>query len=167
MILPSAKGKNRYLYAGAGVALALVLLYGVIIPVGDASDDMERKTVETKKDLQKVTELADKYITLSATLPPAMRLEGANVSIQSSVDAISRRMGMEKNMERMVPSVDQKTKEESLSLLVNNLPYTKLVEFLRAVYESGSPISVKRAKITTSFDNKDNVSADIIFVKAN
>ncbi|MBI3793272.1 MAG: type II secretion system protein M [Nitrospinae bacterium] len=166
MILQTTNKRNKILFAVAGVLLIWFAVGMVITPIMDSFEEQNRRIKEAKADLQKITDLSNKYIAMMTALPPSMRAETAGVSIQETVGKISRGLSMEKNIERMVPGFNPKEKEETLAVTITGLPYPVLVDFLRGVYESGATISASRAKITTMFDNRNNVSAEIMFVMA-
>jgi hypothetical protein len=90
----------------------------------------------------------------------------AGGSILSVVESIMRRMGIEKNIDKLTPGINPKNRnEEELSFNITALPYPKFVEFLQAIYESGSTINVKKAKIAPAFDNRSVVNAEMTLVK--
>jgi hypothetical protein len=168
MILVSSNKKKRILFALAGILIIWVIIGGVITPIIDASGDLDRKIIGAKLDLQKITEMADKYISMTASLPPSMRTESTGGPIISTAENISRRLGIEKSIERMTPSQDPKNKnEEQLSVTITSIPYPKFIDLLQGLQESGTMVVVKRAKITTTFDNKNNVGAELTLMKAN
>lgn len=168
MILASSNRRKRILFAAAGILVIWTLIGSVIIPIKEASDDTDKRIRDAKSDLKKISEMADKYITMSASLPAALKVDTAGVPILSTGESIARRLGMEKNIERMFPSPDPKNKNgELLTVSITSIPYSRLIDFLQAVQESGTMVVVKQAKITTVFDNKNNVTAELIFMKAN
>ena len=168
MIFADRNKRKRLLFAVAGVLLAWAVMSAVISPMIDAYQEMDGRIRDARRDLQKITELADKYITMSASLPPALRTETTSAPILSTVENISRRLGIEKSIERMTPSQNPKNKnEEQLGVTIASLPYGKFIDFLQGLHESGSPVAVKRAKITAAFDNRNNVNAELTLIKAN
>jgi len=168
MIFAQSNNRRRLLFAVAGVLLAWVVVSMVISPLIDAYQEMDDKIKSSKSDLVKITDLADKYITKSSQLPPALRTESTSAPILSTVEGISRRLGIEKNIERMTPGQNPKNKnEEQLGVVITSLPYAKFIDFLQGLHEYGSPVAVRRAKITTTFDNRNNVNAELTLIKAN
>ncbi len=167
MMLPSGNKRKNALFAISALLLAWIIIGGMLMPMQEESEWTDRKIRTARNDLRKMKEMADRYITLSASLPQGMRTEPSGVSTLSDVENISRRLGIENRIKRMSPEIDPVTKRENgVSLTITDIPYAPFIDFLQALYESGSVINVRRAKISASFENRSNINVEMTVSKS-
>lgn len=168
MIIP-ARTKRTILLIGIAVLLGLwILIGGVIIPLRETSALLDRKIRVARQDLAKTVELADRYITLSASLPPTLKLDGsAGGPVSGEIENIATRLGSNKFINKLTPSTNPKTgRQDEVTATFEKIPYPLLIDFLQGVFDSSSGIGVLRGRITVSYDNRNNVNAEITFSRA-
>jgi type II secretory pathway component PulM len=167
MILPSGNRRRNIVFAIAALLLAWIIVGGALMPLREEADRMDRKIREARNDLRKMREMADRYITLDASLPREMKTDSSRVSLLTDVENISRRLAIENKIKRMTPEINPATKkQDDLSVVIAEIPYPAFVGFLQALYESSAAINVRQAKITASFDNRGNLNVEMTLSKA-
>ncbi|MBI5179349.1 MAG: type II secretion system protein M [Nitrospinae bacterium] len=165
MILPSQNRRKLALFAVAGLLLAWAAVGGLFLPLQEESAKLDRKIREARRDLQQMREMADRHISLTASLPQGMRTDSAGAPLLAEAETISRRLGIEKNIKQMSPAPSTRGRGEELTVTISNIPYPVLVDFLQSLYESPSAISVRRAAISASFANRAQVNAELALEK--
>lgn len=165
MILPSQNRRKLALFAIAGLLLAWAVIGGFIMPLQDESAKLDRKIRESRRDLQQMKEMADRYISLTASLPQGMRGASTGAPLLDEAENLVRRLGIEKNIKQMSPGPSGRGRGEELAISITNISYPVLVDFLQGFYESPSAISVRRAAISASFANRAQVNAELTLEK--
>lgn len=165
MILPSGQKRTTLLIAIAAVLGAWVFIGGVVMPAVERSGALDRKIRAARLEQEKVAEMAERYTRLSASLPPALKgNEPPKTSISDDVGSIARRLGADRYIKRLTPSVNPRTgRQDEVAANIEGIPYTLLIDLLQGVYDSSSAISVRRARVGVTFDNRNNVNAEITF----
>lgn len=167
MIIP-ARTKRTAVLIGIAALLGLwILVGGVIMPLRETSALLDRKIRAARQDLAKTSELADRYITLAAQIPPALKQDApASGAVTDDIETIAARLGANKFIKKMTPSVNPKTgRQDEVTATIEKIPYPLLTDFLQGVFDSSSGIGAHRGRITVTYDNRINVNAEITFTK--
>lgn len=168
MIIP-ARTKRTALLIGIAALLGLWIFVGaVIMPLRETSALLDRKIRAARQDLAKTGELADRYIALSAKLPPALKQDGpVGGPVSGDIESIAARLGANKFIQKITPATNPKTgRQDEVTATFEKIPYPLLIDFLQGVFDSSSGIGVLRGRITVNYDNRSNVNAEITFTKA-
>ncbi len=167
MIIPTQTKRTALLIGIAALLGLWILVGGVIIPLRETSALLDRKIRVARQDLTKTSELADRYITLSGKLPPALKQEGSvGGPISGEIETIAARLGSNKFISKITPSINPKTgRQDEVTASFEKIPYPLLIDLLQGVFDSSSGIGVQRGRITVNYDNRSNVSAEITFTK--
>ena len=168
-MITSAPAKRTAMLIAAASLLGLwVLVGGVIMPQLETSELLDRKIRAARKDLARTGELADRYISLSAKIPTALKQDtpvGGPVS--GDIESIAARLGANKFINKINPATNPKTgRQDQVTATFDKIPYPLLIDFLQGVFDSSSGIGVLRGRITVNYDNRSNVNAEITFTKA-
>lgn len=168
MIIP-ARTKRTALLIGIAILLGIwIFVGGVIMPLRETSALLDRKIRVARQDLTKTSELADRYIALSAKLPAAFKQDGpVGGPISGEIENIAVRLASNKFIKKISPSTNPKTgRQDEVTATFEKIPYPLLVDFLQGVFDSNSGIGMLRGRITVNYDTRSNVNAEITFTKA-
>lgn len=168
MIIP-ARTKRTALLIGIAVLLGIwIFVGGVIMPLLETSALLDHKIRVARQDLTKTSELADRYIALSAKLPSMLKQDGTvGGPVSAEIENIAARLGANKFINKITPSTNPKTgNQDEVTATFDKIPYPLLIDLLQGVFDSSSGIGVLRGRITVTYDNRSNVNAEITFTKA-
>lgn len=167
MIIPARMKRTAVLIGIASLLGLWVLIGGVIMPLRETSALLDRKIRAARRDLTRTSELADRYIALSAQIPPALKQDApAGGPVTDDIQNIAARLGANKFITKLTPSVNPKTgRQDEVTATIEKIPYPLLTDFLQGVFDSSAGIGVHRGRITVNYENRSNVNAEITFAK--
>lgn len=164
MILPNETGRKSVLIVIATLLGSWVFIGSIIMPALEKSETLDRKIRSARLDYKKAIDLSEQYIRQSARLPADMKGDSPKTSITDDIESIARRLGADRHIKRLSPSVNPKTgRQDEVTADISAIPYTLLIDLLRGIYDSSSAINIHRAKVTVTFDNRNNVNAELTF----
>jgi Tfp pilus assembly protein PilO len=145
-----------YLFFGGLFLVALLFYFVVISPGLSRQKQLERSISKRKADLVNITELKRKwenYKRDQREVEQALGSRGAQFTLLSFLEGVTREVGIDKNIEYIKPVTFSPNeaagafKPEGIEMSLANVGMEQLVNFLYKVEHSGNLLFVKRIKI--------------------
>ena len=165
MKLPALTRRERYVLAGTGLFLIVLIAFLAVDHVVQKYRYMDESIAARKEDLKRVIRLRDEYRSVHRELESIrskLDKKEAGFSLLSFLENLANEQNIRDNIASFKP--DKKTlnetyRELSVDLVIDNITLPQLVEFIYKIENSGHLVKVKRFRVKARFDNPDLLNA--------
>lgn len=163
-----SKREIRIVVGGSALA-AVILLYGLVLaPALDRFHTLERKVVQTQRELQEMEKLRRQYRDQEARLAElGQRLErrGKNFSLFSFVEEQARKAGVRDKLTYVKPgaaSVGGYFPEAAVELKLDGVYLKQLTAFLEGIEGPENMVRIKKLQVRTRIIGGRNLVEGIL-----
>ncbi|MFT5700785.1 MAG: general secretion pathway protein M [Desulforhopalus sp.] len=145
--------ERLFLIGGVAFLICFMLLRFAVIPAIHAKSRLERSTEQKSKELVKIQELQQEYLTLKkeeGTIQAMINQRGTEFSLFTFLDQQAERVQVKKQIKYMKPSViegEDSLNETMVEMKFQLISLEALVGFLRLVESKQNVVFVKRISI--------------------
>lgn len=157
--------RERLFVGGAGVALALFLLFKLTIdPMLKRSAHLDRQIISAQRQLHELRMLQQDYQRQKnvVTSINAQLRRQPNFAIFSRLEEIAGQTGIRGKIVHMKPIVSTPNEvynEESIEVKMEGVTLEQLVRYLQQVENSPQLLKIKRLEVKPRFDNRQILTA--------
>lgn len=170
--LSQLQPRERALVIGAASVTALLVLWlGVIDPLGDSLDTLDRSLVAARRDAGSVGELASRYRRLNAEvsqIEQSMGSQDAQGSVFAQLESIAVPIAGRERITAMNPStrtVADKLTEETVELRLEGVPMRTLINLLYSIEHRDRPLALVRLSFKRQFKSPELVDATLVVAR--
>ena len=163
--------ERRLVVGGAIAALCVVVWLGVVEPIGEALERLDRGIQAARRDAAVVGGLAARYKRLQAQasgLERASADESGNTSVFAQLESIAVPIAGRERIAAMNPStrsVGERLTEESVELRLEGVPMRSLVSLLHAIEQRDRPLALVRVSFKRQYKNPELVDATLVVAR--
>lgn len=159
--------RERRALGAAAVALLVLVGYLVVDGIVARYQDLGRKIELKKQDLAKIVHLRDQYMETHHQLEDVRsRLDQTqkDFSVLSFIEDLANREGIREKIGSMKPKkipLNEEFDESSVEIQMENVTLPKLVDFAYKIENSGHLLKIKRLRIKTRFDDRNQLNVTL------
>lgn len=157
--------------AASSVAAILILWLGVIDPLGDSLDSLDRSLAVARRDAGAVGELVSRYRRLSAEVAQIEQSAGSQDtqgSVFAQLESIAVPIAGRERITAMNPStrtVADKLTEETVELRLEGVPMRTLINLLYSIEHRDRPLALVRLSFKRQFKSPELVDATLVVAR--
>lgn len=165
MKLPALTTRERYVLAGTGLFVIVLIAFLAVDHVVQKYREMDESIIARKEDLKRVIRLRDEYRSVHRELESIRsRLDKkeAGFSLLSFLENLANEQNIRDNIASFKPdkkALNETYRELTVDLVIDNITLPQLVEFIYKIENSGHLVKVKRFRVKARFDNPDLLNA--------
>lgn len=150
--------EKSFLFIGGGAVFSVVLWLGVLSPVRERLDALDKKTKAARKSYQKIQSLALSLEELNAKIDSIENelKRAPGFSILSHLDNQAKRDQVREKVVRMQPKGEENTKhykEKAVEIKMERVELNDLVRYLFNIENSQERLHIKEIEIQPRFDD--------------
>jgi len=170
--LAQLETRERTLVLGAALAaLCAIVWLGVVDPIGESLERLDRGIQAARRDAGLVGGLAARYKRLQAQASSVERAgtsDDGTASVFAQLESIAVPIAGRERIAAMNPStrsVGERLTEESVELRIEGVPMRSLVNLLHAIEQRDRPLNLVRVSFKRQYKNPELVDATLVVAR--
>jgi type II secretory pathway component PulM len=156
--------REQRVLIGAGAFFLALLLYLGVDSVLQGYDKLEGKIKSKRAEVEKITRLRAQYMEAHkqlADIKAKLDKMEKGFSLLSFIEDLANKQDIRKNMGSVKPKeipLNDDYNENIVELKMDNVSLSDLVDFIYKIENSGHLLKVKKLRIKTRYDNRDQLN---------